>query len=120
MQQPPMQINPIAIIAAIVYNMHKTEQLEVEDFDGSGKELIDIPVITIEQEGDSCICVMPMTLLEHFQSVPHDVAFGVQEGNLLIRFSKAQANITLLAANGQKVVSPSQAEEINKLMERVK
>lgn len=116
----PVQITPYAILAAILFNLDKTEQAKVKADDSGEDVTIDAPVVSVECEGDALVCAIPTDKVAHFAETVYDCKIMSKSGHMLISFERRKdgGGIALVAANG-KPIAPQNSAAINKLLERM-
>lgn len=114
----PVEINPLALLAAVLFNAGKTEKIKVKPDDGGEEIEVDSACIGIEEEGDALVCILTVDKLMHFMQTAYDFKFRINNGMAILSFEKQEAAPTLLNANGQKIATES--EVVQKLMERLR
>jgi len=126
MQQAPgtqqVHISPVAILAAVLYNMHKTMQVKVTPDDGATPIKMEVPAVEIQIEGNSLICALPMKTLVHFAQTAYEMTFNVVQPHnnpnpddalAMVGFEKTVEKTRLLGADGK---SAAPAKSFEKLM----
>lgn len=93
-----------AILAAILFNINKTETIKVQPDDASPPVDMLTQCVGIEQEGDALVCVIPMEKVAKFACIPYKVSTKVDNGHLLICFEKVEPNtVNLLTSTGSPI-----------------
>lgn len=101
-----MEINPFAILAAVLANLDQTRKAKIMPDDGTKEEIeIDAPVISLAKNEDVILCRFPMEKLAEAQMYPYDVKISIENGAVTIYFQKASKSSGILDSQGQKVIS---------------
>jgi hypothetical protein len=117
--QGQVQITPYAILAAVLFNINKPEEVEIPADDGGEPIKVMAESIAIESEGDALVCVIPIEKVLHFAQTVYDCKVRIDNANgaMFVTFEQKKDGGGLVAANGQPIATQSFA--INKLMERL-
>ena len=106
-----------AILAAILFNINKTELVKVKPDDASPEVEILSQCVGIEQEEDALVCVIPMEKIAKFACIPYRFQFKVDEGHAIISFEKLDNTSSLVNPAGQQIATESAA--IHNLIKRL-
>ena len=118
-KQQQVQITPVAILAAILFNLNKTETIKVPVDDSVEEVEVQAPCVGIEQTDEAIVCIIPMDKIIHFAINSYDFQFRVEQGIAVVSFEKhVFTGADLYAANGSKVAK--QSEVIKELLEKLK
>lgn len=118
---PPktVEINPYAVLAAILFNINKTENVQVQADDSSEPIEMEVRSVGVEAEGDACVCIIPIEKVLHYMQVPHSFRLKIEDGHAIISFEKqSEIKQALYAANGQKLISQEDSPAIKNLIAR--
>lgn len=130
MQEPKVaniQISPLAILAAVLFNADSYEKVKTKADDSDVEIEVEVPTVQIEREPNGIACCIPLNKILHYVKNNYEMQFKVvaPEGALdnndsiaVIIFEKAAKHSVLLGANGQAVRSESPM--FSRIMDRVK
>lgn len=119
-RQPSVEINPYAVLAAVLFNINKTELVKVKPDDASPEVEMEVRSVGVETEDDACICVIPIEKILHYMQHPHSFRLRVEDGHAILSFEKqSEIKQALFAANGQKLISQEDSPAIKRLREKL-
>lgn len=122
----PLEINPIAILAAILFRAKDVAKVSVQHDDSKEATEVLVPFVQIEKEGTNVICSVPFRDVINFATIPYSFAFKIvkpapdapdSEAVAVISFSKVETNTTIVSASGKPIVTGNPT--MDKLMERL-
>lgn len=117
-QQAGVQIKTQAILAAILFNLGKTEKVKITPDDGSGKEIeVESAIVGLESKDDALVCVIPMDRVYHFATTPYEAVTMVQGDMVIVTFEKQKPASRILTATGRPVAH--QSDTIKELLARL-
>lgn len=112
------QINPFAILAAVIFNLDKSERVKIKADDSAEEIEIDLKIVGAAQEEDAALVCIPIEKVAQFQKTPHDVTMHLENGHLIVMFKKAGFASALLNMDGKKI-APQNDQTMNRLMEKL-
>lgn len=113
-----IEITPYAILAAVLFNINKTEKAKVKPDDSEDEIEIDVRTVGVETEKDASVCIMPMEKIMHYATIPYDYKVRVQDGHLIVSFERRnEIKAHIYGANGKQVSTESPA--IKRLLDRM-
>jgi hypothetical protein len=114
-----VQIRTEALLAAILFNVDKTEEVEIRQDDSAESRKVACHIVGIETEGDACVCVVPLEKVLHFAQTTYDfrVRIDNKAGMAVIELERRKDGGGILTATGKPVVTQSPA--IRRCMERL-
>lgn len=118
MQQQQMNINPLSILAAILFNYNKSEIIKIKPDDASPEVEVEALCLSIEQEGEAIVCAIAADKVLKYNMTPYDFKMRGDKGYFVISFEKQTPAPVLLTATGQKMQSES--DVVQKLIERMR
>ena len=113
-----IQITPYAILAAILFNLDKTETVKVKPDDQQDEIEVLSDCVGLVVQDEALVCMIRMDKIMHFATSTYNFQFKVEDGHAIISFDKASPAPTLVAANGQAIIHESPL--IKELTERLK
>lgn len=116
--QQQIQITPYAILAAILFNLDKTETVKVKADDQAEDIEVLSNCVGLAVQDDALVCMLRMDKIMHFATSTYNFQFKIEDGHAVISFEKATPAPTLLAANGAPIAQESPL--IKELTERLK
>ena len=118
MKEQQIQISPYAVLAAVLFNVGKTEVLRIKPDDSTQEFDVTADIISIEREGDAAVCLIPMERIIQFASQVYDCKMSVDGAVMLVTFEKRAQTSGLVTATGQEIVP--QSSKIQELIGRLK
>lgn len=113
-----IEITPYAILAAVLFNVNKTEKIKVKPDDGDEEVDVEVRSIGLETEKDALVCIMPMEKLMHYATVPYDYKVRVRDGHAIVSFEKRnEVKAHIYGTNGKVLQSESPA--VKRLLDRM-
>lgn len=119
MQQHNIQLNPLAIIAGLLFNFGEVDKVMVKPDDQDEKIEVNLAAVSIEKEGDSLMAIIPLERVMQFNTTPYNFNMKIDNGLLTLTLDKAETTLSLLTANGTPQ-NPQPSANLRKLMERMK
>lgn len=122
-----VEIKPIAILAAVLFNAHSKMKVVTKADDGAPDIVEDAPMVNVQVDGDSLVCTIPVEELVHFATTAYQmqVQFVRTQGDLddkramaIIAFEKNAVNGAILATNGKPITR--QSDSMKRALERIK
>ena len=112
-----MSVKLDAILAAILFNINKSEKIKVKPDDAADEIELETTPVAIAREGDSVVCVFPMERVVKYATQPHDIKIMFQDGHVIVAVEPHVNRPTLYTANGQPKheLSPKICERITKI-----
>ena len=104
-----MNVNPYALLAAIISHMGETITQKVRADDAAKDINAELPAIDIRKEGDTFLCAMPLKFIEHFMKIQYEMTFEIlqhTDGDTIgvIGFQKTDEAPRLLTADGKTII----------------
>lgn len=114
-----IEINPMAILAAVLFNLGKTETVKVKPDDSPIEMQTVRQVVGIESQDDSLVCKLAMDKIMYYMvENPTEIKVKIHEGYLTLMFEKATPAARILNTNGQ--VIGGESEVLKQLEERLR
>lgn len=120
--QPPQgqqqfQINPFAILAAVLFHINDIEPIMLKMDDSEEEKEVQANVVAIEKEDNAVLCILPMEKILKYAQAPYDFKFDVRNGHGILFFEKQYNKTPIYSHNGQQVTSKSIA--FQRLLEKL-
>lgn len=112
-----ININPLAVLAAVVFNIGKTDEIEIKCDDSERpKKMLVKPLATATEE-EAAVCILPMEKIIKYAATPYTFKFRVEGDTAIVSFEKASITTQILAPNGKQISTES--EVISKLLQQL-
>lgn len=117
LQKPTLNINPLAVLAAVVFNIGKIEEVEIKCDDSETPKKMLSKIIATATEDEAAVCVLPMDRIVKYAATPYTFKFRVEGDTAVISFEKASITTQILAPNGKQISTES--EKVIKLLQQL-
>lgn len=112
------QLNPIAILAAVIENIGKTQEVEIPMDDSAETQTITAKTLGTAQEPNAMVCLVPLASIMKYNNTPYAFQIRVQDGAAVLFFEKQDTHTPLLNSLGQKITA-SKSDTLERLLEKV-
>lgn len=122
-QQNPqqMQLNPLAVLAAVLMNHGKTDKIKFKPDDSAEEVELEASMVGIANNDEGALCIIPFAKLAECQMNPYVVRFQADSSSLIIFVTKPGTQSGLLGASGQVLINEQKTQAIfNDLMGALK
>lgn len=112
-----LNINPLAVLAAVIFNIGKTEEIDIKCDDSEEPKKMLTKIVGTATEEEAAVCVLPMAKIVKYAATPYTFKFRVDGNTAVISFEKADITSQILAPNGKQISTES--EKITKLLQAI-
>lgn len=100
-----LQISPVALLAAVLYHCTDTVKAMVKPDDSDTEIEIDVPLISVQKEADTVVCMIPMSKIMHFATHVYDMQFNVAKPKDDLTDDNAMAVVAFSPHKGSLLVN---------------
>jgi hypothetical protein len=119
-QARQIEINPLAVLSAILFNLDKTEHVKFKPDDSQDEVELDLKIVGTAIEDGAALCVIPLEKVAYYQNENYAVRFQVEQGTLMIMIQKAPKVSALVDASGKYIPQQQDAQLMEKLVQKLK
>lgn len=116
-QPTTININPLAVLAAVVFNIGKVEEVPIKCDDSAEPKKMLAKVLATASEEETGVCVLPMAKIVKYAATPYTFKFRVEGDTAIISFEKADITSQILAPNGKQISRES--EKVSELLKQL-